>query len=137
MSNRTPEQTERLRTLSRELRKVPEKDFDIESYVGGEIEDIGCGSTACALGYCPLIFTDEWEFYKGNSFKFPCLKGNADPVADPFNEAEQFFGLSEDEAENLFDASRYEREVDGWFAPVASPSDVSNRIDAMLAETQP
>lgn len=72
---------ERLLKLADFLETVPESKFDLTSFVSfpdnapeictdekateffvNKLTDHTCGTTACALGYCPLAFPGEWVF---------------------------------------------------------------------------
>ena len=90
---------ERLRTIASFLDdKVRNKNFSLKVFVSGDIPSLGliygfvkentCRSVSCALGLCPLVFPDDWE-YNGNT---PQLKINSSE--SPFGDARVFFGLS-------------------------------------------
>ena len=62
----------RLYSLAKRLNQVRPERFDLGCYVRTitnnnlsviqELKDKDCGSTACALGYCPLFFPKSWEY---------------------------------------------------------------------------
>ncbi len=124
---RTDIQTARLRTLSEKLRTVKPEAFDICDVVDGAPEKIGCGSTACAIGHCPIFFPDEWEYLLIGDYFTALLKD--DDGDDWMNAAMKFFGLSRDSASELFLPSGY---LDLDERPNAS--DISDAIDAFLFE---
>ena len=49
---------QRLLTLATFLEKLPRKRFDFSHFVGEDwkgAQDLSCGTTACAVGWCPVI----------------------------------------------------------------------------------
>jgi len=64
-------------------------------------KDIGCGTAACALGYCPLVFPKDWAVLAGG----PRLKSSN--FLSPFSCAEQYFNISMDDVWELFDKQGY------------------------------
>ncbi len=56
-----------------------------------------CGTTGCAIGECPFLFPDKWEF----SGCAPILIGG-DKSLNPIIFAMEFFGATKQEASHLF-----------------------------------
>lgn len=121
--SRTPEQTARLQTLSRELRKVPPESFNINCWADGNPQKLGCGTAGCALGWCVKIFPDDWRFM--DDFEPILASANAKGA---FSDAEKFFGLTYEQSRWLFSAFRY-RCPSG-----TTGSDVADRIDQILTD---
>lgn len=95
---------------------LPDRFFDIHSYndftgiYGNETyEDVisqlveakpKCGTTACAIGWCPTLFPKDW-FYTGNSWH-PTL-GKDGSFEDSIGSGRQdYFGITYTENERLF-----------------------------------
>ncbi len=133
MTQRTEIQTERLRTLSRELRNVKPEAFDMLFLNKGDPSKLGCGSTACAIGHCPVFFPGDWRFdYLGGHIYAELIEASSSGFRQ---QACEYFGLEMEIACDLFDPE--DSESYGMPIEDITPSDVANRIDALLAETQP
>ena len=59
--------------------------FDFGSWHVGVPADGHCGTLGCALGECPVVFPEDWDFTDGQ----PCYKGEAFHV----HAAERFFEI--------------------------------------------
>jgi hypothetical protein len=82
-------------------------------------EENFCGTAACAIGYCPLVFPRSVRFlYKYGDFEVVSVD---DEEIQNFTWAEQFFGLNNIETLYLFDPSAYPNDRKGV-------KSVSNRI---------
>lgn len=67
----------------------------------------GCGTVGCAIGECPMVFPEEWEFRETNQDKrrrfSPRLRADYGiTVTTPLHDARLFFSLGEGEASGLF-----------------------------------
>lgn len=90
---------ERLLVLAAALERIPESHFNIDKLylppgcerlirnaANGVVEP-NCGSAVCALGFCPAVFPDEWEWTRDGT-----------PMHDhkySFAAAEMFFDIDE------------------------------------------
>jgi hypothetical protein len=70
-----------------------------------------CGTTACAIGWCPAVFPDEWEWIKEvERFPFPHLEGCA--FSSIITQATTFFEIDILDAQYLFLVASYPDETD-------------------------
>lgn len=123
---RTATQRRRLKKLADALRTIPKKQFDILPFCNGDPKELGCGSVACAIGHCPIIFPEDWTYYNCGYRKFfPRLKGSRSRW--PFGDAANFFGLKSDELDDLFTYSGY------YNGQHATPVQVARKIEKLLA----
>ena len=78
--------------------------FFFGNYIQHYIEGYGCGTVACALGWCPAVFPRHWGARRGVPAMeyFPVLKGKL----STFGSAIEFFGLDAEEADALFYSER-------------------------------
>lgn len=112
-----------LQKLADGLRKIPESKFNYEELISdgdsNTLEDMECGTRACAIGWCPYIFPDTWRFY-GN---WPGLR-----TGYPTGKyaAEKFFGLDCEQANYLFLPTIEEEK---W-----TPLQVADRIEWFIEE---
>lgn len=95
----------RLNQLGRHLLKgkLGHKKFDFRFY---NVDFVGnghavaspkvCGTAGCAIGECPILFPDMWEFSDAGH---PVLRGQS---SSPFGSAMTFFGLEYGEFKSLF-----------------------------------
>lgn len=91
---------ERLLELANFLDTVPEDRFDFDCYVGGDwkgAQDLGCGTTACALGWACTMPSFRALGARFNWRGVPTIDNCA-----PMEVAEQLFGVSYNEACFLF-----------------------------------
>ncbi len=103
--------------------------FNLDCWVGDgsttELNKHNCGTAGCAIGYCPVIFPDDWGYrekrsYDGGFFFETGLKVN-DVVAGKvgFEAATEFFGFGDDDGYDpsdtavfLFSPDSYDDDVD-------------------------
>jgi hypothetical protein len=119
---------------------VPPTTFDMEVFVEREVGG-GCGTAACAFGHAAFhppfaaqgLKLSQLRACGGFSSRLliPTFEGK-----EGFAAAEVFFGISERNAEYLFDPSRYESEPDEdeESYPVITPEDVIERIRELIAD---
>jgi hypothetical protein len=90
--------------------KLGHKLFDFGSwnrswnFHGQEYDENGCGYQGCAIGECPILFPDEWEFVPDGSTFDPVLK-DLDvkwPALAISRSIEKFFGLNDNEIDVVF-----------------------------------
>lgn len=135
----------RLLKLADFLDTVPKKLFDLETFANIDLDSDGCevaldkmkkfepkcGATACAMGWCPTIFPKLIKWYRldvnswdGNIEYGVVLKEQEKGKEfRNFKAAEKLFGLNTDEAEYLFQPSRYPS-----YGKNATPKSVAKRI---------
>lgn len=89
---------ERLLTLANHLKygKLGHEKFDFSIYNNATAK---CGTMGCALGECPIIWPEDWKFYK-NYDGDPVLIGEYPPSS--LISAIRWFNLSPGEAVYLF-----------------------------------
>lgn len=139
---------ERLLKLAAFLKTVPEKHFNLSSFVSfdagydylnalqiktkeqciNNLTKVGktlkenpiCGSTACAVGWCPTVFPRSfiWDVNETVRLKNNLKKAN-------FSAAEEFFGLSYEDCEYLFTPDAYDNDRQG-------PKSVAYRIERFV-----
>jgi len=141
---------ERLLKLSTFLReKVPDEHFDLRFIVGQRLEDNdvgygkeafaalplvasgtqrGCGAVACAIGWCPAAFPDNWIWEDSDRHSVRLLDAQEGGDDDDFSYAEEFFGLDESESRLLFMPSSYP-----GYGESATRHDVAQRIEGFVA----
>lgn len=111
-------QTKRLLKLADFLQTLPRQKFDfavvarergkpmLEALKAGKTE---CGTVACALGWAPAVFPRhlKWErpYWSGETALEINFRNASSSYAQTFPVAERFFGLTEDEAQRLFEPS--------------------------------
>lgn len=99
---------QRLLKLANFLDALPRKKFDLCSYVNTENVDddvsvkknlLNCGTTACAIGWCPTVFPRHfcWVYSSPSLRSLP-----PDSIVWPIYHAGVFFGFDCKFAENLF-----------------------------------
>lgn len=92
---------ERLKKLAEGLLTVVDpKHFNMNLWIDGEGIPGECGTTGCAIGWCPKIFPDDWRY----GYKLPRLTHATGLVV---RDVEEFFGLSADQCDYLFFESSY------------------------------
>ena len=107
---------ERLKHLSDILKNVKPKNFDLSNW--------HCGTTACAVGHAcmdPVFNKQGLRFLKSYPYT-PTYKG-----IYSWGAVEEFFGLSEEQAEHLFAAGEYSME--DW----GNPEAVRERIEELIS----
>ncbi len=115
------------RILSRRSdNRIPSSDLIIK----GELKTPGCGTTACAVGFFPVFFPEDFHYKQG----FPYLKSDDEFSSSPdfvdggsCEETGWYLELTKKEWDYLFEPSYYEQEY--WSDPLA----VVDRIDQLLA----
>lgn len=136
---------ERLKKLADHLRngKLGHAKFDFSTLNGHVVNTTtGCGTNGCAIGECPILFPEEWEFRKEETFTsayWPRLirpmHGNADG-SKSFRDAEAFFGLTQAESNLLFIPADTEQELqNGQLSEDATRYDVAEQIEKFIAGT--
>jgi hypothetical protein len=94
---------DRLLKLAEHLRtgRLEHKEFFFGNWNTDErhaqLQENGCGFAGCAIGECPKVFPDNWEWRDG----FPAIVGG-DSVNASFRKASGFFGVSEKWFRHLF-----------------------------------
>lgn len=101
-------QASRLLTLAYFLKtQVPKENFDMETVIHQTDESIPpekqlqegfCGTTACAMGWCPIVFPKDWRYTMRHSIL--SLRGPSNAYWE--HEAESYFGLTDYEVIFLF-----------------------------------
>lgn len=101
----------RLLKLAAFLDKLPRKKFNFASWVSGVSPEHPCGTAACAVGYCPVVFPKDWKYTKlkidlvtfdGKELytSKPALKGRSNDYPEYL--AAKYFGISNEDAYGLF-----------------------------------
>lgn len=99
----------------------PDAGFDFGTWVKGESSKHPCGTTACAIGWMPVVDPENWKYIKSKKdedmhhWALPVLKGIVDFKYKPDNicrisftcphinvSAYQYFGIDEVEFSHLF-----------------------------------
>lgn len=141
----------RLLKLAVFLDKVPPKAFDLNSFIRiyrydsnfnptfaedktikevltgilNKDERFDCGSTACAVGYMPIVFPDKFD-YDGNSI----IEIGGNNTINNFKNTMKYLGLNMPEMEYLFVDISYRKER-------RSAKCVANRIRKIVKEGFP
>lgn len=117
-------QASRLLTLAWFLKtEVPACQFNLNAFVRGDYRKLGeCGTQACALGWCPVVFPQDWGF---DVFGLPYL-GNSDPFSE---RVARYFGLSDTEMTYLFALNDMCNEV-----PNRTPKQEAREIEKVVAK---
>jgi len=103
-----------------------------------------CGTAGCAIGECPWAFPDEWELVEiysswdnGPPLLDPQLK--RDSLGDGWDDAKEFFGLTDEQARSLFmpdhaegDFGSYRRYNGIRLGKDATPKQVAANIRAFV-----
>lgn len=127
--------SQRLLKLAHFLYNLDESKFNLEQIVsknngktnGAKIVDLqnqSCGTTACAVGWCPRVFPDNarWVDAVCGPNEVGIVMFNGDEGTEWLLSAARFFGISVEEAEYLFMPQQYPRNVRG-------AKDVATRIE--------
>ncbi len=112
----------RLQKLADFLKTVPRKQFDIERLVFGDPKKIGCGSIACAIGHCPIVFPKQWKFI--GSYYVKLRSGGIFWDLD----SEKFFGIAERDVVSIFTSQGYQPYQN------VTPKMVARKIEKFLKE---
>lgn len=123
---------ERLEKLATHLEsgKLGHEKFDFNRWNAdkdGDSPARECGYAGCAIGECPIVFAEDWEF-----FYKPRLKAS---FSGPLSCARRFFSISDEAANHLFlpdsqDCPRYGGHILGI---AATPAQVAANIRAFIA----
>lgn len=111
----TKTHADRLLTLAYFLKtQVPSKHFSMGNFTNNGLVEVmetlvtdkpNCGTTACAVGWCPAVFPKDWEWRADD---------NADPrlidspeyfedwTPDSSSDSREFFGVDSDEWNHVF-----------------------------------
>lgn len=140
----------RLLLLASFLEQLPDEKFDFRSWVSTNWDgksEIGCGTTACALGWAttlPQLADAGLMLVKtpgSSGIGMVCLRNSVDMVDDhsPFLASKEVFNLSREEHKLLFTPSFYNDDVHGFplLKPSATAIDVMNQIRAFVAFKYP
>ena len=101
-----------------------------------------CGTRGCALGECPIIWPDNWclrPYQYGTGTLYPSLIDiDFSGVQFAWKSAEEFFGLTEIEAYELFHPTEDneftdEDDSDGLLAGTSTKEEVAANIEAFVA----
>ena len=84
--------------------KLGHKEFNFSTYnynySNVPYNSNGCGTSGCAIGECPIVFPNEWEFRMNEYFEFlPRLKNRHLTIV---GSGMEFFKLNKDEYQHLF-----------------------------------
>ncbi len=101
---------DRLEKLASFLEQLPRKKFDFSAIVCGTDmprKDLGCGSQACAIGWCPVVFPRLAEYYREphpwSTDLSIFVRPKGETYGDMIDVGRVLFGLSPNETEALFD----------------------------------
>jgi len=111
----------RLQKLADFLKTVPPKQFDLCSILEGDPAKLGCGTFACAIGHCPIVFPRQWRFRGHCSVSL-----RKDGHTDWLYSTEEFFGLEVAQIDQIFTLHGYPN-----MAPV-TPKMVARKIERFL-----
>ncbi len=141
----TKVEKERLTKLANHLKTVPQKLFDLDYIVDVRFDDLdaddlqkerenklkkmakqelNCGTTACAIGWCPVVFPRSFAWQDANTVVLK-EKSKFGYTLNDFDAAERFFGLNHNQAEYLFMPRSYHKSKRG-------PKSVAARIEALV-----
>lgn len=117
---------DRLEKLATFLDTLPKEKFDFGGF--------WCGSAGCALGWCPVVFKEDWNMLDGME---PRLNGH--PTSNAFECADIFFGLNSTQDGHLFmPASQLISKYGGnKLGYNASPSEVAHNIREFIKSQTP
>lgn len=107
MAEFTKQHADRLLTLAWFLKtQVKPSEFDMGSWVKGDSKNLfrehTCGTTACAVGYCPVVFPRQWKY--DGAYKPMVIR--QDPYFESGYEESEFFGVNGPEWIHLFGCYR-------------------------------
>lgn len=125
---------ERLLKLADHLEhgKLGHKVFDFTKLNYNDISDENrCGTNGCAIGECPIVFPEFWQFSKEYAYS-PLLKSDHH-FGDSFSCATEFFEISFYDADYLFIPSEDDDETnpedsDGFLNAKSTKEEVAARI---------
>lgn len=137
----------RLLKLADFLEVLPENKFDYSSIVSGEDvprKTFDCGSTACAVGWCPIAFPRSFKYHKTrlginlwaqkNGRRFGDVIRLSVYLENP--ELESFFGLQQSEVVGLFWPGYQYRIQESHLDKDASAKDVAAMIRRFVEKKQ-
>jgi hypothetical protein len=106
----------RLKKLRDFLHRLPKEKFKFSAVVDGidiPRKTLGCGSTACAIGWCPVVFPKLAKYRQDNPFSRRGIRVTVKGMAtgstiNSWEEAgEKLFGIDRKEASLLFTPGVY------------------------------
>lgn len=111
----TKRQIERIRKLIRFLSGINKRNFNLRTFFSGNLDGLydiadgrhDCGSTACVIGWCPIVFPRSWTFACFGRH-IPNLKKS--PDLDQYHQFSEFFGINLDTTYTIchpMDAAKY------------------------------
>ncbi len=105
--------------------KLGHEKFNINCWNVGIFDDKGCGTAGCAIGECPIVFPESWEFNPITSY--PVLIGMSIGILHSIH---SFFGLSRNEKNHLFHARGQKPDIYGGsiLSENATKEEVANNI---------
>lgn len=96
---------DRLIKLARHLEKgmLGHEKFNFATFHRGKATTDFCGTEGCAIGECPVVFPEEWEFHP-SVYDFDAILPGLIGLEEPhvIDHAMKFFGLNKGEAYHLF-----------------------------------
>src|SRR3990167_4454422 len=111
----------RLLKLAAFLEKLPAEKFDISNWITKLGNKNGCGTVACAVGWCPKIFPTNVKLLT-RVVHFKCNKESPYGFSGPA----EFFGISVEQSFELFSEDSYQQDR------FATPKDVAGKIRLLL-----
>jgi hypothetical protein len=130
---------ERLLKLAAFLRTVPPEKFDLSSFISDihyDEQGPACGTTACAIGWCPVVFPndcrvelgDEWPSirFTGESYDWTDWEDDFDAPG------QKFFGVNDSEWDHLFEP--LDDETDEHV--LRTPAEEADVIEAFVASKE-
>lgn len=107
--------------------KLGHEKFDFSVINIGPFDIKGCGWVGCALGELPIVFPRQWRFTQSEIFLNawnPLLKSKS--TGNVFSDAMKFFGITEDEAHQLFAPNSFRHRP--WAKKVLGDSATSRQV---------
>lgn len=92
----------RLLKLASFLEKLPPESFNIKNWVTKMPDENGCGTVACAIGWCPVVFPRSGIRYEKSRYSTSDIVRFQNRDLIPVFGAEDFFGLNYEEVVSLF-----------------------------------
>lgn len=134
----TPRSVTRLRQLAKRMRRVKAEKFDMSNWFTRHRSITGgwCGTAACLAGHTVLMLGKKPVFARGAQEGWLCRNGRERTVAAV---AQEWLGLTSEQAEQLFHTNKWPRVVDVEFwsnrmFDTTSPKSAADRIDFFIRE---